>query len=152
MSSLTSFDAGNLPTPSTTTSARKRVLSDSEDTESRDVKRSRPTDLANDKGKQKDPKDKKRRRKKKRKTSIVQPAHDSDEDSPVLAPKPLSARAKSMSVGVSELKPAALSQPVKQEEGLAESMRQPSAGPSAPPTTRLPSSTVENAEDTVVRS
>ena len=61
-------------------------------------------------------------------------------------------RAKSMSVGVSELKPAALSQPVKQEEGLAESMRQPSAGPSAPPTTRLPSSTVENAEDTVVRS
>ena len=54
------------PTVNATVITRKRVLTDSEDTEERDSKRVRPQDAQTDAGKQKDVKGKDKEKKKKR--------------------------------------------------------------------------------------
>lgn len=129
MSSAASLDAGIVPPPLTATNARKRVLTDSEDTADRDLKRSRPAEVVEDNGVQKERKDKKKRRKRKHKVSIVQAAQESDENSPVVAPKRSPLRAKSLPVGVIDCQRIGATPSAGVGEHVA---RQPSAGPSEP--------------------
>lgn len=143
MSSQPLLDAGIPPPPIAATNPKKRVLSDSEDTEERDAKRSKPRELALDKGKQKDTRDRKKRRKKKRKMSVVQAAQDSDEDSPVRPLEPPVLRAKSLPASVADGHAAPLSIVVKVE---LDGERQPSAGPS----TQVAPSTVPKKDSSPV--
>ncbi|KAI1792420.1 hypothetical protein LXA43DRAFT_1093653 [Ganoderma leucocontextum] len=78
--------------------AKRRILSDSEDTEERDPKRVKPQDATGDQGKGRDTKEKKKRRKKKRKVSVVESAPESDPESPTVATKPTLSRVRSRSV------------------------------------------------------
>ncbi|KAI0753316.1 hypothetical protein C8Q80DRAFT_1267725 [Daedaleopsis nitida] len=131
---------GPVPTASRVANVKKRILTDSEDTEERELKRGRPQDgVAGDQEKQRDLKDKKKRRKKKRKVSVVQATEGSDTDLPVLAPKTSITRVRSRSVasaGPAEVKPTPL--PIAMEASIREPSAGPSASPPAAPLERIP--------------
>ena len=141
------------PTVNATVITRKRVLTDSEDTEERDSKRVRPQDAQTDAGKQKDvkgkDKEKKKKRKKKRKVPVVQ-ADESDLE--VLPPmhnaKTSHVRSRSvLSAGPSTINTVP---ETKVEEPEA---RLPSAGPSQTAVAWIPSVPQvknENAHDVLV--
>ncbi|KAI0718596.1 hypothetical protein C8T65DRAFT_638575 [Cerioporus squamosus] len=92
---------GPVSTASATTNTRKRVLTDSEDTEERDSKRVRPQEDQADLGKRKDvkgkDKEKKKKRKKKRKVPVVQgDSSDAETPAPVHSAKVSRVRSRSI--------------------------------------------------------
>ena len=121
---------GPVSAASRSRNAKRRILSDSEDTEERDPKRVKPLETADDQGKGQDTKEKKRRRKKKRKVPVVESAPESDAESPSVATKPTLSRVRSRSMTISDTDGVAVASPSKMTR---DDTRQPSAGPSSMP-------------------
>ena len=137
---------GPLPTTSQLVNAKKRVLSDSEDTEDRDVKRVKPQGTLEDLNKRTDSKgEKKRRRKKKRKVSVVK-AEPSDTETLATASRSPVPRLPSRSVS-SAVADTIETYPVVHVK--LEDARQPSAGPSNA-TAAAPASPLRTSEDKMV--
>ncbi|RPD61548.1 hypothetical protein L226DRAFT_612414 [Lentinus tigrinus ALCF2SS1-7] len=121
---------GPAPTANATVNTRKRVLTDSEDTEERDSKRVRSQDDQIELGKRKDTKgkdkEKKKKRKKRRKVPVIQ-ANSSDAETPAPVHNAKSSRVRSRSILSAGPSTNNTAPQMKVEEPEA---RPPSAGPS----------------------